>query len=208
MDMNFEKEVQKLEFKNLTYAKKVSNLRKFIYSWKDKNFKPKDLINYTKVLYKKAYSIGDDNEDFLIDMFLDSDFSFKDRSPAFMLPYFHTYRGIMYLVLVTLVVKKDELVLGRPIFFDTLARVGRLLSARVFSYIKMDITDAHEMTFDLKFDSMIDVIKFVPVLAKNVFKKPKEEIQVTASRDLLTQQLSLLQLQMNLIQQQLDSMNN
>lgn len=208
MDMNFEKELQKLDFKDLTYAKKVSNLRKFIYNWKDKEFKPKDLINYTKILYKKAYSIGDDNEDFLIDTFLDSDFSFKDKSPAFMLPYFHTYRGIMYLVLVTLVVKKDKLILGRPIFFDTLARVGRLISARVFSYVKMDITDDYERSFDLKFDSMVDIIKFVPALAKSIFKKPKQETQATTSKELLTQQLSLLQLQMNLIQQQLDSMNN
>lgn len=208
MDIDFEKEIQKLDFKDLTYAKKVSNLRKVIYNWKNKDFKPKDLINYTKILYKKAYSIGDENEDFLVDMFLDSDFSFKNKSPAFMLPYFHTYRGIMYLILVTLVVEKNEIVLGRPIFFDALARVGRLLSAGVFSYLKMDITDDHEMIFDLKFDSMVDVIKSVPTLAKEVFKKPKQEAQVTTSRDLLTQQLSLLQLQMNLIQQQLDSMKN
>lgn len=208
MDINFEKEIQKLDFKGLTYAKKVSSLRKFVYNWKNKDFKPKDLINYTKILYKKAYSIGDDNEDFLIDMFLDSDFSFKDKSPAFMLPYFHTYRGIMYLVLVTLVVKKDKIILGRLIFFDTLERVGRLLSANVFSCVKMDITDEHERAFDLKFDSMIDIIKSVPALAKRVFKKPKQEAQATTSKELLTQQLSLLQLQMNLIQQQLDSMNN
>ena len=208
MDMNFEKEIQKLDFKDLTYAKKVSNLRKFVYNWKNKDFKPKELIDYTKILYKKAYSIGDDSEDFLIDMFLDSDFSFKDKSPAFMLPYFHTYRGITYLVLVTLVVKKDKIILGRLIFFDTLARVGRLLSANVFSCVKMDITEDYERTFDLKFDSMIDIIKSVPTLAKSVFKKPKQEAQATTSKELLTQQLNLLQLQMNLIQQQLDSMNN
>lgn len=208
MDMNFEKEIQKLDFKGLTHAKKVSNLRKFVYNWKNKALKPKDLINYIKILYKKAYSIDDDNDDFVSDMFLDSDFYFNDKSPAFMIPYFHTYRGIMYVVLVTLNVKKNEIILGRPIFFDALARVGRLISARVFSYLKMDITDDHEMTFDLKFDSMIDIIKSVPTLAKEVFKKPKQKAQATTSRDLLTQQLSLLQLQMNLIQQQLDSMKN
>lgn len=208
MDINFEKEIQKLNFKDLTYAKKVSNLRKFVYNWKNKAFKSKDLINYTKILYKKAYSVGDENEDFLVDMFLDSDFSFKDKSPAFMLPYFHTYRGIMYLILVTLVVKKNEIVLGKPIFFDTLVRLRRLISARVFSYLKMDITDDHEMTFDLKFDSMIDIIKSVPALAKSVFKKTKQDFQTTTSKNLLIQQLNLLQLQMNLIQQHLDSMNS
>lgn len=207
MKIDLEKEIQALNLENLTYVQKLSALRKFMKKLRFKSDNPYYLLGCIKAVYRKLYLTEDENINLVVNYFLDIDNPIE-KTTGFFLPYFHTYKKVLYIVLVYLDIRECLFVLGRPVLFDTAEKISKILCSGKPPFEQMNISSDKSRVFYLKFKNIIDVVKSVPPVVKDTFKTPKQESQVNTTKDLLTQQLSLLQLQMSLIQQQLDSMNN